>query len=541
MKKTLQIHIGGRHFQIDEDAYAKLNHYLEYLKRQFSAEGESGKEIVEDIEQRIAELLENKISPNKQAITLEDVLDAVKTIGNIDNSEYSHSDSGSSIGEVNDRKYERRLYRDEENKYIGGVAAGLGAYFDIDPLWFRLAFVILSIVNLAFPPGFIFKGTGIAIYVILWIVVPKARTTTEKLQMRGRPVNLSNIKDTVNAEYEKVKSNMQGFSHSATADRTRNALENVMRAIGLVIVAVFKFIIGAIGIFFLVIGSIFLAGLIMVILGFTNFFGHFQVWDGWNIPDYAAVFSSSGHYYLVIISLIILVLIPIAALIYGGIKIIFGIRSNHRVLRAFLLTAWILALILFVTLVMVNLPKNAVKATSSQSTVIETAGNNTVYVSARDNTEHRKITHYRVMGLQFHYSDWDDMLYNRSALTLERSSDDKMHLTVSRNIRNVGIKYSDRYFDRIEYNWSLEDSSVMLDEFFSTDDEDFWMFSDVELKLRIPEGQRVVITPDVCNILAEDQRERYCTGDSMLTGKPCLMAPDGLLRPENQKSSSNRN
>ncbi len=529
MKKTLQIHIGGRHFQIDEDAYAKLTHYLEDLKRQFSAEGESGKEIVEDIEQRISELLENKISPNKQAITLEDVLDAVKTIGNIDNSEYSPSDS--STVEATDRKYERRLYRDEENKYIGGIAAGLGAYFDIDPLWFRLAFVILSIVNLAFPPGFIFKGTGIVIYVILWIVVPKARTTTEKLQMRGRPVNLSNIKDTVNAEYEKVKSNMQGFSHSATADRTRNAVENVMRAIGLVIVAVLKFIIGAVGIFFLVLGSVFLAGLIMAILGFTNFFGHFQFWDGWNIPDYAAVFSSSGHYYLVLISLIILVLIPVAALIYGGVKIIFGIRSNHRVLRAFLLTAWILALILFIALVMLNVPKNAVKATSSQSTVIEPAGYKTVFLSMRDNTEHQKITQYRVLGLQFHYSNRDDMLYNKSELTLERSSDDKMHLTVSRNIRNIGMKHSERYFDRIDYNWSVNDSSLMLDEFFSTDDEDFWMFPDVELKLRIPEGQRVVITPDVCDILAGYEHERYCTGDSMLTGKPCLMAADGRLRP----------
>src|SRR5512145_2187682 len=109
MKKTLQIHIGGRHFQIDEDAYIKLTHYLEDLKRQFSAEGESGKEIVEDIEQRISELLESRISPNKHAITLEDILDTFKTIWNIDNSEYAHSDSGSSADEVTDRKYERRL------------------------------------------------------------------------------------------------------------------------------------------------------------------------------------------------------------------------------------------------------------------------------------------------------------------------------------------------------------------------------------------------------------------------------------------------
>ncbi|MFO7369926.1 MAG: PspC domain-containing protein [Bacteroidales bacterium] len=531
MKKTVQIHIGGRHFQIDEDAYSKLNHYLEALKAHFKAEGETGREIVEDIELRIAELLENKLGNSKQSVTLDDVTETIGILGKVEDFSYADESADSKEDYHHDRKDYRRFYRDPDNRYLGGVSSGLGEYFDVDPLWIRLAFICLIFA----------KGVGILIYAILWIVVPKARTTTEKLQMRGRPVNLSTIKDTVNAEYEKVRSNVQGFSNSTSADRTRNALENAMRAIGVVIIAVFKFVIGAVGIFFLVIGSVFLAGLIMAILGFTNFFGHFQFWDGWNIPDYAAAFSVSGQYYLVIISLIVLVLIPVAALIYGGIKIIFGIRSNHRVLRAFLLTAWILALILFVTLVMLNVPKNAVKATSSQSTVIETAGINTVFLNTKDNTEHRKITHYRVMGLQFHYSDWDDMLYNRSELTLERSSDDKMHLTVSRNIRNIGMKHSERYFDRIDYNWSLNDSSVMLDEFFSTDDDDFWMFPDVELKLRIPEGQRVVITPEVCDMLAEDQRERYCTGDSMLTGKPCLISSDGLLRPENQNSSSKRN
>ncbi len=531
MKKTLQIHIGGRHFQVDEDAYNKLNHYLEALKAHFKAEGDTGREIVEDIELRIAELLENKLGNSRQSVTLDDVNEILGILGKVEDFSYDEESANNRTESQYARKDYRRFYRDPDNYYLGGVASGLGEYFDVDPLWIRLAFVCLIFA----------KGLGILIYAILWIVVPKARTTTEKLQMRGKPVNLSTIKDTVNAEYEKVRSNVQDFSHSTTADRSRNALENAMRAIGVVIIAIFKFFIGAVGIFFLVIGSIILAGLIMGILGFTNFFGHFQVWDGWNIPDYAATFSSSGHYYLVIVSLIVLVLIPVAALIYGGIKILFGIRSNHRVLRAFLLTAWILALILFVTLVILNVPHNAVKATSSQSTVIETAGNHTVFIDTRDNTEHKKITHYRVLGFQFHYSDWDDMLYNKSELTLERSSDNNMHLNVSRNIRNVGIKHSERYFDRIEYDWSVNDSSLLLDEYFSTDDDDFWMFSDVELKLRIPEGQRVILTSDVCDILTEDQRERYCTGGSMLTGKPCLMAPDGMLRPDNQKSASNRN
>jgi phage shock protein PspC (stress-responsive transcriptional regulator) len=129
------------------------------------------------------------------------------------------------------------------------VASGLGAYFDIDPLWIRLAFVALIFL----------KGVGIIIYAVLWIVVPRARTTTEKLQMQGKPVTLSTIKESVNAEYDKVKTNLEGMRTSHTADRTRNALENFVRAIGLVLVAIFKFIIGAIGVLFLIMGAVFLA------------------------------------------------------------------------------------------------------------------------------------------------------------------------------------------------------------------------------------------------------------------------------------------
>jgi Na+-transporting NADH:ubiquinone oxidoreductase subunit NqrB len=86
-----------------------------------------------------------------------------------------------------------------------------------------------------------------------------------------------------------------------------------------------------------------------------------------NMPDFSHLFASSGHYYLVVISVIILVLIPIVALIYGGTKILFDIRTKHPVLRAFLLTAWILALILCVTLIIINSANYAVEASGEQS------------------------------------------------------------------------------------------------------------------------------------------------------------------------------
>lgn len=518
MKKTLQIHIGGRHFHMDEDAYNRLNHYLESLKAHFAAEGESGKEIVDDIEQRVAELLENKITSNKQAITLEDVQEIIGILGKVEDFVYSGEPAEEDAYSHYERKDNRRFYRDDDDNYLGGVASGLGAYFNIDPLWIRLAFVGL----------FFLKGLGLVIYIILWIVVPKARTTAEKLQMQGKPVNLSTIKESVNAEYDKVKTSFNGYSKSSGAERTRNALENLMRAVGLVIVAIFKFMIGAIGVFFLVIGSVFLAGLIMILLGFSNLFGHIQIGNGINFPDISNLFASSGHYNLIVITLIILVLIPIVALIYGGVKILFNIRTKHRILRAFVLTTWILALILFVTLLIMNASNYAVEASGSESAQIEAPKKSHLQIQVRDNTENQRMTVFRVFNHRFNYNDWNESLYTKPELILEKSDDSAMHLTVEKRAKNVVMTHSERYLDRIYYNWDQYDTVLYLDKYLHTDDDDFWMFPSATIRLRLPEGQVIVLSEEACDMLESYQQERYCS-DSLLTGKNSVMTANGLM------------
>lgn len=516
MKKTIQIHIGGRHFHIDEDGYSKLSHYLDSLKAHFAAEGDAGKEIVDDIEQRIAELLENKITNGKQAASREDVEEIIRTLGTVEDFVYNGQPADQPEYNPHDRRDHRRFYRDSENYYLGGVASGLGEYFDIDPLWIRLAFVALVFL----------KGLGVLIYLILWIVVPKARTTAEKLQMKGKPVNLTTIKESVNAEYGKVRSNIEGMSRSESANRTRNALENLMRAIGLVFVALFKFVIGAIGIFFLVLGSIFLAGLIMLLLGFTNIFGHIQPWHGIYLPDISQWFASSGHYYLVVISLVILVLIPIIALIYGGIKILFNFRTRHPVLRAFTLTAWILALILFITLLLVNSSHYGVGATDTQTATIESPAHPRLRVEVRDNTEDRNMTQYWIFDHKFYYSRWDEELYERAELTIEPSEDDKIHLAVNKHVRNFGVVEAEDVFDRVSYQWEVADSVLYLNEYLHTDDEDFWMFARVELELRVPEKQTLVLSQKTCDLLDSYQRDRYCY-ESEMTEKSIRITADG--------------
>jgi phage shock protein PspC (stress-responsive transcriptional regulator) len=530
MKKTIQINIGGRHFHMDEDAFHKLNHYLESLKAHFASEGETGKEIMEDIEQRIAELLEKKIIDGKQAVSLEDVNEAIGILGKVEDFVYEGTNGGTHDYENYGRRDSRRFYRDEDNNYIGGVAAGLGAYFDIDPLWLRLAFLAL----------FFLHGLGILVYGILWLVVPKARTTNEKLQMHGIPVTLSTIKESVNAEYGKVKAGLHNINRSPGAERTRNALENLFRAIGMVLVAILKFIIGAIGVIFLITGTFFLAVVIMFLLGFTNVFGHFQFWDGVPFPFMSHFFLSSTHYYLLVIALLILVVIPIIALIYGGIKILFNIRTRHNVLRAFLLVIWIVALVFFISIFAMNSTNFTAESSGKQTSRVEVKKYPRLYIEVRDNSEDKKITRYSVFDHDFEYSQYDKTLYTQPHISLENGEGSDVVVTVEKRIHNVGMKNAQDFLDRINYNWEQKDSVIYIDKYLNTSDKNFWMFSQVDLDLRIPENQVVVLSDAMCELMNFDQQYQYCN-DSALVGKPSIMTADGLMLLEKQKSNPKKN
>ncbi len=532
MKKTIQINIGGRHFHMDEDAYQKLNHYLDSLKKHFAAEGDAGKEILEDIEQRIAELLEKNISETRQSVSLEDVNQTIATLGKVEDFTYEDTtgtQAPSDSGYYSRRDY-RRLYRDEDKNYLGGVASGLGAYFDIDPLWIRIAFVALAFL----------QGAGVLIYLILWIAVPKARTTAEKLQMRGMPVTLSTIKESVNAEYDRVKT---GFSHMQEHEayrQTRSVLENILRAIGLVFVALFKFIIGFIGVIFLIIGAVTLAVFIMISLAFAGVLGHFPVWNGFELPSLTHLFASSGHYYLLMIAFTLLVIIPIVALIYWGIKILFNVESRHPALRAFLLTTWILALVLFITVILMNASHFSMEAQGVQTVQVETNKYPRLYIDVHDNTAQLRITRYNVFDRNFLHSNREDAIFTKPELSIGLSKDKGMYMGIEKYATNVVPKYSDESLDRIYFRWEQKDSVLYLDNYLTTRDEDFWMFGQVRLNLQIPEGQVVVLTDRACELLDADQRYRYCQ-DSMLTGKPAVMTPDGLKPVTRQKSRTSQN
>ena len=177
MNKTVTINISGIIFHIEEDAYLVLNNYILAIKRYFK-QRESGEEIMSDIESRIAEMLQSKTSAMKQVVLMSDVDFVMQSMGQPEEfaDDQSNLNSSNSQEDQTDNAVQhqkKRMYRDADNKVLGGVCSGIGHYFGFDPVWLRVALALLLF----------FAGTGFLIYIILWIAIPEAKTTAEKLAM----------------------------------------------------------------------------------------------------------------------------------------------------------------------------------------------------------------------------------------------------------------------------------------------------------------------------------------------------------------------
>ncbi len=212
MKKTININLGGHPIIIDEDAFEVLDQYLTRIDRYFN-QSEGREEIVHDIETRIAELFQREMK-GKKIVSVKEVGKVIEIMGVPEDFEgevpESSEDANRTSENTEDKKanYEpvppratKRLFRDPSDKVIGGVASGLSAYFGInDPVWLRIAFVILALAP---------TGLGLVTYIIMWIIVPKAKTASDRLAMRGAPINVEsiahNVEEEVNEFGEKVK------------------------------------------------------------------------------------------------------------------------------------------------------------------------------------------------------------------------------------------------------------------------------------------------------------------------------------------------
>ncbi|MEY3726677.1 MAG: hypothetical protein RL098_132 [Bacteroidota bacterium] len=231
MNKTVSIHIQGFAFILEEQAYDQLRNYLNDLASVL--EREEGKdEILQDIELRIVELLQERVGA-QQVVQSEQIQEIIQLLGS---PEVFGEEEATSTAQTAEESTEpltapKRFFRDTDTALLGGVASGVAAYFNVDVVFIRVAFVLFT---MAF-------GSGIPIYMLLWIITPSAKTASEKLQMKGVPVNVESIKTEFKEATERVDKNAKKWSHqlrtgSGLSTSVSRLLLFVKRALGIFLI-----------------------------------------------------------------------------------------------------------------------------------------------------------------------------------------------------------------------------------------------------------------------------------------------------------------
>ena len=259
MKKNFTVNIGNKIFNVDEDAYDKLKDYLESLMLYFR-ENEAVNEILSDIEHKIAEMLSEKLSEEKNIITINDILEVIAKLGSPDKSKENESQN------VNNKTNKRkRLYRDYDNRILGGVCGGLAAFFGIESMWVRFAFIL----------AFFVFGIGPFIYIILWMTIPVAKTTVEKLEMRGEPINITSIEKNIIEEFQAIKNKFNETEKDLPLRYTKKiaaALEKIAKVLYKLIFYVARFIGILIGIVFVMVSIFLIIGFLGTLFSYNQHF-----------------------------------------------------------------------------------------------------------------------------------------------------------------------------------------------------------------------------------------------------------------------------
>ncbi len=324
-------------FHIDEEAYNIMRRYLESVKRSF-ANTPGSDEIIADIEARIAELFHDKLENERQVITQKEVDEVIAIMGQpedymVDEEIFEDEPRAKSATTQNRVK---KLYRDTDKKYVAGVSAGLAHYFGIDPLWIRLLWIFLTIFTWG---GFIF------IYGLLWILIPEARTTAQKLDMSGETVNISNIERKVKEGFDDVADRVKSVDYEKVGDTVKKGGKTIFDTFGDIVMFLFKIFGKFIGILLVIIGAATLIGL---------FVGMFTVGilDIIHVPGidfYNVVNSTNMPIWVVSLLAFFAIGIPFFFLMYLGLKILVNnLKSIGTVAKFSLLGLWLISIILLI-------------------------------------------------------------------------------------------------------------------------------------------------------------------------------------------------
>lgn len=512
MNKTVTVNIGGIVFHIDENAYDRFKKYLESIRSHFT-QSEGRDEIMQDIESRIAEMFQDKIKDSKHVITLEDVDQVTKQMGKPE--EFGDEEEQKATEENSSPliSQKRRMYRNPDDKLLGGVCSGIASYFDIDTVWIRLAFVI----------PVLFFGSGIFLYILLWIILPEAKTTAEKLQMRGETVNVSNIEKNIREGIEHVKS--KTGEAGPAVKKAGTVIGRIFEGIGEVLKVLFMFIGKIIAIFFLFIGLAVVFVMVMSIFALMGIPGT-QYPHIWRL-----IFDSTTQFSFAYLGILLLVGIPFLMLAYAGARILFNIRKGTRIIGMTALGLWLvgLGICLFIGLNVANDFSERDNVRNSMELI--QPNQKKIYLEMAHSKNEEKdygSTFNRNWKSDFDITvNGDKLISNNVNVDIVKSPTDSFQLVEIFYARGSSKKSALENATRLNYTYAQKDSLIILDRFFNIDRIEKYRAQKVQILLKVPVGAEVYLDQSLSSFIYDIDNVQNIFDSDML-GRTWRMTEKGL-------------
>jgi phage shock protein PspC (stress-responsive transcriptional regulator) len=520
MKKTLTVNLGGIVFNIDEDAYAVLKSYLDTIKGYFDT-SEGRDEIMTDIESRIAEMLQEKLNGGKQVINSIDINEIIVIMGQPE--DYITEDMDEEPKQTYTRSHsepyttsKRRLYRDTDGSVVGGVCSGVGYYFGIDPLWIRLGFVI----------SVLFFGTGPLLYIILWIIMPEARTPSEKLAMKGEPVTFDNIGKTVEDEIKNVKKKLNNLDENQFRPQ-REKFHSTISQIADFFLSIFKFAIKAIG---KILGFVFILAGIVVVLSLM--FGPLIPLNVMFIDPFEftqIMFPSGSDFWMAAIGGFLFIGIPFIALILAGFILLFNAKMPKYTGLA-LAGAWVLGIVLAAIGGVSTGFDFAKESTVSNVINLRETPSDTIYFEVLDS---RNLISKADKGraVRDFFDVRDGVLTSESVgVDVVGTKTKYAELEIVKTAHGNTYKAADSRASGIQYGVRMDSNIIKIDPYFIITSDDKWRNQEVKVNLFLPVGKTIFI-PRQFRFLLDDVKNYTDTYDGNMVNKYWTMTDSGLVNP----------
>ena len=477
MNKTISINLGGFFFHIDEDAYQKLSRYFDAVKRSLAPDGRD--EIMKDIESRIAELFQERIQNDKQVIGLVEIDAVIAIMGQPEDYKIDEeTPNASSSNTFNTKSKAKKLYRDKENGIISGVASGFGHYLNIDPVWIRLLFIIIVVA------GF---GSPILIYLILLFIIPEAETTSQKLEMKGEEITISNIERKVKEGIDDIADKIGSIDHQKITENTRQGINKTGNALGnffSIVFSVFAKLIGGIIVLF--------SSISIVAFCITSIFMIFST----NMPDNFLLnhvktpIGLETPMWVQGILVLFVFGIPFFFLLILGLKLLVNnLKSIGNIAKYTLLATWIIAMGIAISLGVNEASQLAFEGKTVQKQELILNPTDTLLIKFKNNDFYSKNVHHETDFRITQDENNKEVIYsNNISIEIMETDAPVAYLQVEKLAKGKSAEDARKRAEKIKYAFKIEGNVLQLDNYLVSAVENKFRGQEVALYLYLPKA-----------------------------------------------------